>query len=125
MKKTFEKDKPLIGQMKTLHEKLHQIVAADSFDSKAFLNVTGQIEKIHDRLARDRMAAFASVAGQFTPEERKAIAIHFAHRHHHHDHDGHDGKWHHPMDGDRMMNGNAQPSAPSQDGNTYPPYRNF
>jgi Spy/CpxP family protein refolding chaperone len=118
MKKVFEKDKTLISQMHDLHKKRHEILAADKFDRQAFVTATAQIEKVRDRLHADRARAFASIAGQFTPEEREMIAR--MHRHNHHGHDDHDGAWrHHGEWGDHSM---GEGSSPPQEENAYPPY---
>lgn len=92
MKKTFEKDKASFEQMHKLHEKLHEIIKATTFDRQAFINTTMQIEKLRDSIHKDRVNAFASIAAQFTPEEREMLMRHHGEHHHHH---GHHGGWRH------------------------------
>jgi Spy/CpxP family protein refolding chaperone len=115
MKAAFEKNKGLMDQMHKLHEKMHAIVSADNFNPQAFESTSAQIEKLHDRIHKIRTDAFASIANQFTPEEREMIL-----RHHHHHHHGHDGMHHHDgWDRHGMNDGGASGSPMSPD---YPPY---
>ena len=93
MKAAFEKNKGLFEQMHKLHEKMHEVLKADTFNPQAYEAVSAQIEKTHDRIHKIRTDAFASIAGQFTPEEREMLARH--HGHHHH---GHHGEEHHQLD---------------------------
>jgi Spy/CpxP family protein refolding chaperone len=117
MKTAFEKNKGLFDRMHKLHEKLHDVLKADAFDAHAFKETSAQIEKTRDRIHAIRMDAFASIAAQFTPEEREML-VRF-HGHHHH---GQNGEWHrHDGEGrDHSMNGGQ--SAPQQDEQAYPPY---
>jgi Spy/CpxP family protein refolding chaperone len=109
MKKVFEQDKNIIEQMHKLHKDMHEVLAADTFDARKFMALGAQIGKLRDKIHRDRMQAFASIAGQFTPEEREMIVKFYRHHHHHHD-----GEWR-----DHSMNdGSAAP----QTGGNYPPY---
>jgi|GEM_PF-3589493 Spy/CpxP family protein refolding chaperone len=110
MKKTFEQDKALIEQKHKLHQQMHDILASETFNPQAFMAASAKIEKIRDKLHADRMHAFASIAGQFTPEERVMIAKHLA-RHHHHGMD--DGGEHLMNDGSAMIRRDQ----------AYPPYQ--
>jgi Spy/CpxP family protein refolding chaperone len=113
MKKVFEQDKAQIEQMHKLHKEMHDVLAAENFDQHKFMALGSQIGKIHDKIHRDRMQAFASIAGQFTPAEREMLVR----MHHHHHPHGHDGQgWHHDGDGHAMSNG------PAQSNEDYHPY---
>jgi Spy/CpxP family protein refolding chaperone len=136
MKASFEKDKGLNEKAHKLHDEMKEILAAETFNQKAFLNVSTKLADIHARLHQDRMRAFASVAGQFTPEEREEI-MKAMHRHHHM---GKDAAWHHQDDvgagarvqwnserddgqwqrPDQPMNGQQMIQQPPD--NQYPPY---
>jgi len=95
MKASFEKDKGLHQQEHKLHKELRDVIKADSFDEKAFLSLNAKLESIHDQIHKDQLQAFASVAGQFTPEEREAV-VRMHHEHEHHMHHGmHQAGWHH------------------------------
>jgi Spy/CpxP family protein refolding chaperone len=109
MKKVFEQDKGVIEQMHKLHKDMHQVLAADTFDSRKFVAISAQMSKLRDKIHQDRVEAFASIAGRFTPQEREMIAK--FHRHHHHHH--HDGEGR-----DHSMNGAMAPS--DQEYHPYP-----
>lgn len=113
MKTAFEKNKGLFEQMHKLHEKMRDVLKAPTFNAQAFEATSAQIEKLHDRIHKVRTDAFASIAGQFTPEERVMIARHFAHRHHHHGGKHHEGQGH-----DHSMNDGSSSSSDQ----AYPPY---
>ena len=115
MKKFFEQDKGVIEQMHKLHKEMHDVLAADTFDAHKFTALGAQIGKLRDKLHRDRMQAFASIAGQFTPEEREMI-VKF-HRHRHHD----DGEWH--RDGEWQGHSMNDGSAAPQTNADYHPYQ--
>jgi Spy/CpxP family protein refolding chaperone len=96
MKKVFEQDKGVIDQMHKLHKDMHEVLAADTFDAHKFMVLGDQLGKLRAKLHRDRMQAFASIASQFTPEERTRIVKFIGHHHHHHhggwrDHSMNDG----------------------------------
>jgi len=127
MKKVFEQDKDQVKQLHGLREEMHKVLAAENFDAHKFTTLSNQMESLHDKIHKDRVHAFASIAGQFTPEERVMIVKMHRH-HHHHGHDGqnghdghgdwqHDGKW----DGHHSMNDGPAPV--QGDSNAYPPYQ--
>jgi Spy/CpxP family protein refolding chaperone len=116
MKAAFEKNKGLFDQMHKLHEKMHDVLKAETFNPQAFTAVSAQIEKLHDRVHKIRTDAFASIATQFTPEEREMVARHLGHHHH-----GHDGERHHHDGADRDHSMNDGASSAPQD-QAYPPY---
>ena len=126
MKKVFEQDKKQIEEMQALHKEMHNVLAAETFDAQKFTSLSAKIESLHEKIHKDRVRAFASIAGQFTPEERVMIVK--MHRHHHHHHHGHDGEHHEgwqrdgKWDGHRSMNDGAAPV--QGDDKAYPPYQN-
>jgi Spy/CpxP family protein refolding chaperone len=89
MKTAFEKNRDLFDQMHKLHEDLRGILKADNFDRQAFTTISAQIAEIDDRIQAIRTEAFASIATQFTPEEREML-LRLHGRHHRH---GDDGGW--------------------------------
>ncbi len=102
MHKLHEGHKQAFEEMHKLHESLHKVLSAESFDGNAFLSLASQIEAKRVQLEKSHAEAFASIAGQFTPEQRVHLMHMFRHHHHgdmHHagmrdDREGHEG-WHH------------------------------
>jgi len=127
MKASFEKDKALHEEAHKLHKELRKVMTSDRFDEKAFMSLHARLEDIHAHIQRDRLKAFASVAAQFSPEERKELMRMF-HKHHHH-HFGHDAsRYHHEWrydhesgQSDRSFVNGTSPQSQGTD-NEYPPY---
>jgi Spy/CpxP family protein refolding chaperone len=138
MHRLHETNKKAFENMHKLHESLHRVLTADTFDKKAFLSVTADIQAKRAELETSRVQAFASIAGQFTPEQRKHLMRMFAHhRHHHHGmrhrggwqhgegHEGwnHEGWEHHERWPQGGMSGNSPTTVGQYNRNTdYPPY---
>ena len=141
MHSLHEKDKAASKDMQKLHKQMHDILEARTFDQKAFLDVTQKHEDLHAQMQRARVEAFASIAGQFTPEQRRHLVMMFAHHHDMHDHPGmghhpmmqnheeweHEGEWHHApvAESPSGSGGLAAQVAPLPDPDRhgeYPPY---
>jgi len=100
MHAAHEKNEALIEKKHQLHEELHAILAAPKFDKGKFLAKHRELQEVENKMQNNMVASLASVAGQFTPEERMKLAkiLHHHHHHHgseHHEHAGNDD-WHHP-----------------------------
>ena len=85
----FKKDKATFEKMHTLHEKLHAVLVAKTFDKKAFLSLSNQMEQLRSQMARHHAEAFASIAAKLSPEEREKMIGRF------HDHEHGEGGWQH------------------------------
>jgi Spy/CpxP family protein refolding chaperone len=102
MQKLHETNKPLREELHQLHGQMHDVMQADPFDQQAFLSLTDKIDAKRGAMKRNREQAFASIAGQFPPQQRKHLAHIFLkrHKHHHgHHHHGMQDGWNH--DGNR------------------------
>jgi uncharacterized membrane protein len=75
MKKTHEDNKALFDQMRQLNEERDAILKADKFDQNAFLKKSDEIDAIHDKFSKIHEKAVASVASQFTPQERRVLMV--------------------------------------------------
>jgi len=90
MHKVFNENKPLFQQMENLHKEVHDIMAADKFDSKAYLKKAAQLDALHDKIRKNMERGMASIAGRLSPQERKAFLAAWMDRGH-----GHHGQWNH------------------------------
>jgi Spy/CpxP family protein refolding chaperone len=131
MKASFEKDKALFEESHKLHRELRGIVKANTFDEKTYLSLNARLEEIHAQIHSDRTKAFASIAGQFTPEERTALLkLHHKNHHKHHHHMQHKASWqgHHEWRGEHETQSHNQPPmneeqpSPQTKDSDYPPY---
>jgi hypothetical protein len=115
MKSSFEKDKALHEKAHKLHGELRRVLEAQTFDKKSFLQLNARLHGIQMRMHRHETEAFASIAGQFTPDERKQFMMmlheHDEHKHEHmmhgdmgHGHMGMNGQ-HEGYDEDRAREG--------------------
>jgi Spy/CpxP family protein refolding chaperone len=96
LKSTFEQtkkeNKPLREQLHKLRKEQFELTQAATFDQQAFINKGAEMEQVRDQIAANRVKAFAAVAPQFSPEERKfLLKMAMRHKHHHR----HGGKHHH------------------------------
>ena len=91
MEKVHKENASLRDQKHKLHQELDALMKAPEFDKDAFLAKTAQMDALHDKMKSNAEKQFASVAGEFTPEERK-ILVEMRHMHHHGFHHEHDKK---------------------------------
>ncbi len=106
MHKAHEGNKALWEQGKKLHEQLHAILTADTFDQKAFVAKQAELAKLHARMHASMTQSFAAALAQLSPEDRNAIAADM--EKHHHKHDGHGQK-------DNKDDSSNQPAGGDQD----------
>ena len=93
----FKHDKAAFEKMHALHKKLHDVIVADKFDRKAFLDLSAQIEQLRGQIERRHTEAFANKLAQMSPADR----AHLAEKFHEHMMMHHDGKgWDHKGWGD-------------------------
>jgi len=91
MKASHEKDKALFEQMHKLHDELHDIMTAETFDKGAFIAKSKELNVLHDKMHAHMTEAFATALSQLSQDERKTMADAMKHGHHgmhHHDHGG-------------------------------------
>ena len=93
------KDKAAFKKMHALHEKLHAILAAKTFDKKAFLSASDQLEQLHAQLAHRHAQMFADKLAKLSPEEREEMVAHFHER-------MEEGGWKHHGGGEGYDHGN-------------------
>jgi uncharacterized membrane protein len=74
MEKSKAENKELWTKGRQLREEQKSILTAEKFDKGAYLAKSKEIEDLHDKMAQNRSEAFASIAGQLTPEERVSLA---------------------------------------------------
>ncbi len=84
----FKQDKADFEKMHALHEKLHAVLAASAFDKKAFLSLSGQMDKLRGQIAKRHAEAFANMAAKLSPEQREKMMRGF------HMHEHGEGDWH-------------------------------
>ncbi len=75
MRQAHEQNKDLYDQMHGLHQDLHNILTADTFDRDAFVAKSNEIRELHDKAAANLDAAFASAVAQLSQKERKTVAL--------------------------------------------------
>lgn len=108
MKQSHEKDKDLFEKSHKMHEELHALLAADTFDKAAYVAKSKELAKIHATMHDHMTEAFATAVSKLPPDERKILAdnIHEMHKGMHHGHHHHDGKDN--ADGDKPSSADAQ-----------------
>ena len=81
-----ENNKDLQEQLYRLHDSLHAILVAPTFDRDAFLNKRAEIQRVHDQMETNRTEAFASAVSDLSQQERMTLtrALHHGHEHGHH-----------------------------------------
>ena len=103
MMDAHKQNEPLHEESKKLHKELDALLTAPSFDKDAYLAKEAQLSDIHTKIKTNMQNAFVSVAGQFTPEERKTLAQLHQMMHHH-------GEWKHHAN-QHSQEPNHQPQA--------------
>lgn len=73
MRKAAEENKKLQEQIKQVRDQADAILVAPNFDQKAYLAKAEEMDKLIARARTNMNEAFASVASQFSAEERKAL----------------------------------------------------
>lgn len=76
MKALWQQLKPMHVQMETLLEQRRDVLSAASFDAKAFMNKTAEIENLRKAMDFEKSQAFASFAGELSPQERMMLWHH-------------------------------------------------
>lgn len=74
MKKSREANKVNKDEVKVLFDKKKEIVSAEKFDSKAYMDNAKSIREAMSKSADAREAAFAEVLSKLSADERKAVA---------------------------------------------------
>lgn len=74
MDKAKAENKELWMQGKKLRDEQKAILTAEKFDKAAYLAKSKELNDLRDKMSANRTEAFASVAGQLTPEERLSLA---------------------------------------------------
>lgn len=110
LRQLHESDKASFKQIHELHEGLHSVLVAKTFDAGAFLALTSQIEEKHAQLEKERLQAFALIADKFAPEERERLVQIFGHR----QGGEHQGEWHRHDGQKEGLNNDAQ-TIPNKD----------
>ena len=77
LKQAREKNTATHEQMKKLHDQLYTIMAAPTFDKKAYLAKNAEIQGLKEKMQKTRSAAFAMALGNLTQEERTSVADSF------------------------------------------------
>ena len=67
------KNAPIYDQIDKLHQDLTTIMTADTFDKAAYIAKNAEIEKAYAQTKGNTTEAIASVAAQFTLDERKTL----------------------------------------------------
>jgi uncharacterized membrane protein len=88
MRQAHEENKELFEKARDLDKAMREALATEPFDEGAYLDLSDQIEDIHAKIKRANAEAFASIASQFTVQERKMLAHHIGRHHHWHHHKG-------------------------------------
>jgi Spy/CpxP family protein refolding chaperone len=81
MEKARAQNKELWAQSKKLRDEHKAILTAEKFDKAAYLAKAKEMSDLRSKMADNRNEAFASIAGQLTPEERLALVRHGGARH--------------------------------------------
>lgn len=84
MKKAHTRNEALRKDMMKHHKAMESVLAAKDFNKKAFLATFDKASGVRAQMMRNKAKAFADVAGQLTPEERKKAAMFLAGGMHHH-----------------------------------------
>ena len=74
MKKAHEENQARFDEEDKLEIELHDILTADKFDKKAFLDKTSQLQAVREKISQSMSESFASVAAQMTPDQRQVLA---------------------------------------------------
>lgn len=74
LKESREKNKASHEQIKKLHDELYTIMTAPTFDKKAYLAKSGEIQALKDKMHKAKTAAFATGLSNLTQEERTSVA---------------------------------------------------
>ncbi len=69
-----EKNKDLYEQIHQVHEDLHGILTADSFDEDAFLEKSAELRKLHVQIGTNIDEAFANAISNLSDKERMRFA---------------------------------------------------
>ena len=74
MQQAYDKNKDTYSQIEKMHAELKETLNADKFDKDVYLAKSAEMEKLYGKMRASSAEAFASVAAQFTPDERKILA---------------------------------------------------
>ncbi len=77
MEKARTQNAGLMEKARALREEQKALLTAEKFDKAAYLAKSKEIGAVYTTISQNKHEAFASVAAQFTPEERKALAKSF------------------------------------------------
>jgi uncharacterized membrane protein len=75
MKTAMMSDKKALEKLPGLFKRRAGILNAETFDTHAFLAVEKEIAKIHMQIMDTKAKAFAKLAAEATPDERKKLAV--------------------------------------------------
>jgi uncharacterized membrane protein len=81
MKQAHEKNMAIADKVHELHDDLDEIMAADTFDKKAFLAKSDKLREVYEQMRANTDEAFASASAQLSQEERKTLAAAMAYPH--------------------------------------------
>ncbi len=73
MDKASEEQKPLLAQSFKVRKEMKEIMAAPTFDRKAYLAKHEEMQKLQAQIADIRVNSIADVATKLTPEERASL----------------------------------------------------
>jgi len=75
MKKAREDNKPIIEQMRKQHEELDAMMKAPDFNTDAYMRKSAELDATREKLHQNMERAKASVAAQFSPQERRVLLV--------------------------------------------------
>jgi len=74
MQEAHDNNKDLYDQMHGLHQNLHNILIASTFDKDAFIAKSREMQKLHDEVADNLDVGFASALEPLSQKERRMLA---------------------------------------------------